>query len=48
MPTTIRGTIAGMAHRANPAFAVAVVAIPLAALGYALTVATLQQHTPST
>lgn len=34
-----------MANRANPAFAVAVVVLPLAALGYALTVATLQQHT---
>ncbi|WP_044950975.1 hypothetical protein [Halorhabdus tiamatea] len=34
-----------MAQRANPAFAVAVVAIPLAALGYALTVASLQGHT---
>ena len=43
--TTVRGTVAGMARRANPAFAVAVVAVPLAALGYAVTVATLQQHT---
>ncbi|WP_425492952.1 hypothetical protein [Natrinema amylolyticum] len=34
-----------MGERANPAFAVAVVAVPLAALGYALTVATVQQHT---
>lgn len=42
---TVRGTVAGMAGRANPAFAVAVVFLPLAALGYALTVATLQQHT---
>ncbi|ACV11545.1 conserved hypothetical protein [Halorhabdus utahensis DSM 12940] len=45
MATTVRGTIAGMAQRANPAFAVAVVAIPLAALGYALTVASIQGHT---
>ncbi len=42
---TIRGTIAGMGRRANPAFAVAVVAVPLAALGYAVTVASVQQHT---
>lgn len=34
-----------MAGRANPAFAVAVVLIPLAALGYALTVATVPHHT---
>ncbi|GAB3423475.1 hypothetical protein GCM10027435_29510 [Haloparvum alkalitolerans] len=34
-----------MADRANPAFAVAAVAVPLAALGYALTVASLQAHT---
>lgn len=42
---TIRGTIRGMADRANPAFAGTVVVLPLAALGYALTVATVQQHT---
>jgi len=34
-----------MAERANPAFAGAIVVLPLAALGYALTVATVQQHT---
>jgi hypothetical protein len=34
-----------MGRRANPAFAVAVVAIPLAALGYAVTVASVQMHT---
>ncbi|WP_459192821.1 hypothetical protein [Halosimplex sp. J119] len=34
-----------MGRRANPAFAVAVVFVPLAALGYALTVASLQTHT---
>lgn len=42
---TIRGTIAGMGQRANPAFAVAVIVIPLAALGYAVTGASIQQHT---
>ncbi len=42
---TVRGTVGGMADRANPAFAVAAVAVPLAALGYALTVASLQAHT---
>nr|WP_274324459.1 hypothetical protein [Halosimplex aquaticum] len=43
--TTIRGTVGGLGRRANPAFAVAVVLVPLAALGYALTVASLQEHT---
>jgi len=42
---TVRGTIRGMGRRANPAFAVAVILLPLAALGYAVTVATVQQHT---
>jgi len=42
---TIRGTISGLGRRANPAFAAAVVALPLAALGYAVTVASLQHHT---
>jgi hypothetical protein len=42
---TVRGTIRGMGERANPAFAVAVMVVPLAALGYAVTVGTLQQHT---
>ncbi|WP_123532978.1 hypothetical protein [Halosimplex salinum] len=42
---TIRGTVGGLGRRANPAFAVAVVLLPLAALGYALTVASVQQHT---
>jgi hypothetical protein len=41
---TVRGTIAGMGKRANPAFAVAVVFLPLAALGYAVTVASIQHH----
>jgi len=43
--TTIRGTIRGMAERANPAFAVGVVLVPLVALGYALTAASLRTHT---
>ncbi|QLH77977.1 hypothetical protein HZS55_12005 [Halosimplex rubrum] len=43
--TTIRGTVGGLGRRANPAFAVAVVFLPLAALGYALTVASVQNHT---
>lgn len=34
-----------MARRANPAFAVAVVVVPLAALGYAVTVGSLRTHT---
>nr|WP_245625953.1 hypothetical protein [Haloparvum sedimenti] len=42
---TVRGTVGGMGRRANPAFAVAAVVVPLAALGYALTVASLQTHT---
>lgn len=42
---TVRGTVGGMAQRANPAFAVGAVVVPLAALGYALTVASLQTHT---
>ena len=43
--STVRGTISGMGSRANPAFAAAVVFLPLAALGYAVTVGSLQQHT---
>jgi len=42
---TIRGTISGMGRRANPAFAAAVVCLPLAALGYAVTMASLEVHT---
>nr|WP_225317622.1 hypothetical protein [Haloferax sp. CBA1150] len=42
---TVRGTIGGMASRANPAFASGIVAISVVALAYALTVGTLQQHT---
>nr|WP_254763787.1 hypothetical protein [Natrinema marinum] len=43
--STVRGTIKGLGVRANPAFAVAVIAVPLAALGYAVTMGTVQQHT---
>lgn len=42
---TVRGTISGMARRANPAFAGGVVFVAIAALGYAHTVASLQHHT---
>ena len=42
---TVRGTIGGMAERANPAFAAGVVVVALGALGYALTVASVQHHT---
>lgn len=41
---TVRGTIGGMAQQANPMFAGAVVALPIAAFGYVLTVGTAQQH----
>lgn len=41
---TIRGTVSGMGQQANPAFAGAVVALPLAAFGYVLTVGTVEQH----
>jgi hypothetical protein len=34
-----------MGRRANPLFAVGVIVLPLVALGYATTVATIQQHT---
>ena len=42
---TVRGTIRGMAVRANPAFAVGVVVVALGALAFVHTVATVQQHT---
>lgn len=42
---TIHGTIGGLARRANPAFAAGVVLAAFAALGYALTVASLEHHT---
>ncbi len=44
MTTSVRGTIRGMANRANPAFAAGAVAIPTIALGYALTAGTTAQH----
>jgi len=43
--TTVRGTVAGMGQRANPAFAVGVVGAALAALAYATTMASIQHHT---
>lgn len=43
--TTVRGTVGGMARSANPAFAAAVVCLPVAAFGYVLTVGTVEQHT---
>jgi hypothetical protein len=42
---TVRGTVGGMAQRANPAFTLAVVLLSVTALGYALTVASLRHHT---
>ena len=45
MAVSVRRTVRGMGTRANPAFAVAAVAIPVAALAYALTLGTLEQHT---
>ena len=41
---TVRGAIRGMGHRANPAFAVGAVAVPVVALAYALTVAPVVHH----
>ena len=41
---TVRGTIGGMGRQANPAFVVAVILLPLAALGYAVTVSSIQGH----
>jgi len=43
--TTVRGTIAGMGQRANPAFAGGVVVVALVALAYATTMASIQHHT---
>ena len=43
--TTVRGTISGLGQRANPAFAVGVVGVALAALAYATTMAPVQHHT---
>jgi hypothetical protein len=42
---TVHGTVRGLADRANPAFAGGVVVVAAAALGYALTVASLEHHT---
>jgi hypothetical protein len=42
---TVRATIRGMAQRANPAFATAVVVVPLAAFLLAATVGTTEHHT---
>ena len=43
--TTVRGTVRGTANRANPAFAVAVVLVPLLAFAYAATLGSVQLHT---
>ncbi len=45
MTRSVRGTVAGMADRANPAFAAAVVLVPILALVYAKTLATPEVHT---
>nr|WP_205254519.1 MULTISPECIES: hypothetical protein [Halorussus] len=45
MATTSRGFVSGMANRANPAFAAGVVAVPVVALLYAVTVGPLRQLT---
>ncbi|SEK63203.1 hypothetical protein SAMN04488691_101938 [Haloferax larsenii] len=42
---TVRGTIGGMAQRANPSFAGGVVTISVVALTYVLTVGSVQIHT---
>ena len=44
MTATVRGTVAGMANHANPAFAAGAVAIPTLALAYVLTAGTTPQH----
>ena len=43
--TTVRGTVRGTAARANPAFAVGVIVIPLLAFAYAVTLGSVQVHT---
>ncbi|MFB6103796.1 MAG: hypothetical protein ABEJ57_01740 [Halobacteriaceae archaeon] len=43
--TSVRGTIRGLATRANPAFAAGIVVTAALAVTYALTVASLQVHT---
>ena len=45
MAVSINGTVRGMGVRANPAFTVGAVVIPIAALGYAVLFGTVQQHT---
>lgn len=42
---SVRGTISGMAERANPAFAIGVVVIPLVAFGIALEAGSTELHT---
>nr|WP_229380168.1 hypothetical protein [Haloterrigena salifodinae] len=45
MGATVNGTVRGMGHRANPAFAVGAVLVPIAALVYATQFGTLEHHT---
>jgi hypothetical protein len=45
MTATIRGTVRGMAERANPAFAGLAVVVPIAALVFALTMGGREVHT---
>ena len=45
MAVSINGTVRGMGVRANPAFTVGAVVIPIAALVYAVLFGTVQQHT---
>src|SRR6056297_3679374 len=45
MATTSRSFVGGMANRANPAFAAGVVAVPLVALAYGVTVGPLRHLT---
>lgn len=42
---SVRGTIKGMAHRANPAFATGAVVIPIAAFVLGITVGSIEFHT---
>src|SRR6056297_2655117 len=44
MSTASRSFVGGLAKRANPAFATGVLAVPLVALVYAVTVGPLRQH----
>nr|WP_202613882.1 hypothetical protein [Halostella pelagica] len=45
MTATIRGTIQGMGARANPAFAVGAVAVPVGVFAYTVLFASVQLHT---